>query len=162
MVIIVMGVSGCGKTTVGRLLARRLGWRFLDADAYHSEANVAKMSQGIPLTEEDRREWLATLRRAIVEQLQRGEPAVLACSALTRRARQMLRAGDEAVRFVYLAGSAELIRRRMEEREHFMPPTLLESQMATLEEPDTQEALRCEIAEAPEQIVQAVVRAWDL
>lgn len=156
MVVIVMGVSGCGKTTVGKGLAERLGWVFLDADAYHSAENVAKMSRGVPLTEADRKTWLEALRAQIAEQLDRGESAVLACSALTEAARQILRVDAERVRFVHLEGSYELIRRRMQVREdHFMPAGLLDSQFATLEPPT--DAVAVSIDAPPDAIVERIV-----
>lgn len=157
MIIIVMGVSGSGKSTVGRQLAQRLGWTFLDADDYHSPENVAKMSRGEPLTEDDRRDWLAALRQEIADHVRRDDSAVLACSALTRRARKTLHVDPQAVRFVFLEGNAELIRGRMEAREHFMPPQLLASQMATLEEPGAEEAIRCPIDQPPEVLVEQVI-----
>lgn len=135
MVILLMGVSGSGKTTVGHLLAVRLGWEFADADDYHPAANVEKMRSGIPLTDADRAPWLETLRALIEGWIARGKNAVLACSALKRAYRENLRVGPE-VQAVYLKGTSELLRRRLHERVgHFMTERMLESQLATLEEP---------------------------
>lgn len=133
---VVMGVSGSGKTTVGGLVARRLGWVFADADTFHPEANIAKMAAGIPLSDEDRMPWLVALRALIDEHLASGRSLVLACSALKRQYRRVLADGSERVTFVYLKGSRELILRRMSERSgHYMQPELLDSQFEALEEP---------------------------
>jgi len=136
--IVVMGVSGCGKSTVGRALADVLGWDFLDADDFHPSANVRKMAAGIPLTDGDRAPWLEILRGALAERLQQGTGVVLACSALCRRYRDILRqAGD--VRFAHLrVERAELAARLAGRQGHFFATALLDSQLATLEplEPD--------------------------
>lgn len=130
-----MGVCGCGKTTVGEALAREIGCRFLDADDFHPQANVDKMAGGIPLTDEDRWPWLDIIVRELAQILARGEHAVLACSALKEAYRERLkRAGD--VRIVYLKGDQATIAARLASRQHkYMPPTLLPSQFAALEEP---------------------------
>ena len=130
-----MGVSGCGKSTVGEALARDAGCRFLDADDYHPPHNVAKMADGVPLTDEDRWPWLDTIASELAQILASGENAVLACSALKESYRQRLkRAGD--VRIVYLKGDQATIAARLSLRQHkYMPPTLLPSQFAALEEP---------------------------
>lgn len=134
-VVILMGVSGSGKTTVGLALARRLGWDFADADDFHPPANVAKMSGGVPLDEHDREPWLGALRALIDAQLGAGTSTVLACSALRARYREMLR--RESVHFVYLKGDTRKIQERLEARTgHYMKAGLLESQYATLEEPE--------------------------
>ena len=127
MIILVMGVSGSGKSTVGREVARRLGWRFIEADDFHSPTSVAKMQRGEPLTDEDREPWLAALAAEVAAVEERGEDAVLACSALKHRYRQALLASANDYLVVYLRGSFDLVERRMEEREHFMPAALLES-----------------------------------
>jgi gluconokinase len=145
-VIVVMGVSGSGKTTVGRALADAIGAEFHDADDYHPPVNVAKMRSGIPLTEADREPWLHTLRDAIDAWLAAGSAAVLACSALTLRSRSLLGTRRDGVRLVFLRGSREVIAARMREREHFMPVDLLESQLATLEPPSVDEALTLDAA----------------
>jgi gluconokinase len=135
LVVVLMGVTGVGKTTVGRLVAQDLGWTFLDADDFHSPANVAKMRSGTPLTDADREPWLASLRAEIEARLARGESAVLACSALRQAYRDRLHA-REAVLFVQLQGDASLIRERLLARSgHYMDPDLLASQFAALEDP---------------------------
>ncbi len=154
--IIVMGVSGSGKTTVGKLLAHELGWVFHDGDDYHSARNVSKMRDGIPLTDEDRAAWLRTLASLISESLDHATPGVLACSALKQRYRDLLRVDRERVRFVYLKGSAALISARMHERAgHFMPPELLQSQLELLEEPEN--ALTVDIQLSPDEIVACII-----
>jgi len=135
MIILLMGVTGAGKTTVGRALAERLRWRVADADDYHSAANIARMHAGIPLTDEDRAPWLASLRDAIVEWIRRGDNVVLACSALKASYRDMLLVGPE-VKLVYLRASMSLIAARVAARTgSYMNPQLVPSQFATLEEP---------------------------
>ncbi|MGA7291795.1 MAG: gluconokinase [Terriglobales bacterium] len=154
MVILLMGVSGSGKTTVGHLLAVRLGWEFADADDYHPAANVEKMRSGIPLTDADRAPWLETLRALIEGWIARGKNAVLACSALKRAYRENLRVGPE-VQAVYLKGTSELLRRRLHERVgHFMTERMLESQLATLEEP--RDAVAVEVNCSPAEIVNEI------
>ncbi len=128
-----MGVSGSGKTTIGRALASRLGWQFHDADDHHPASNVEKMRQGIPLTDADRGPWLASLRKIIDASIESHEPGILACSALKQRYRDTLT--RPGVRFIYLRGDLASIRARMEGRQHFMPVKLLESQFLALEEP---------------------------
>lgn len=153
MIVVVMGVSGCGKTTIGERLAERHGWRFLDADRYHSAANIAKMGAGIPLQDEDRWPWLDTLNAMLREAASGG--AVLACSALKQRYRDRIAQGLEGVRWVYLKGDFELIRGRLEARKgHYMKAGLLQSQFATLEEPT--DAITVDIAPTPDQIVAEI------
>ncbi len=135
MIIVLMGVSGAGKTTVGCALAQNLSWRFADADDFHSAANVAKMHAGIPLTDEDRAPWLQSLREAIAGWLACGENVVLACSALKASYRDILQV-DSQVKFVYLHASFDLIAGRLALRQgHYMNPHLLRSQFEALEEP---------------------------
>lgn len=154
MVLVIMGVVGSGKTTVGRLLAKQLGWEFADADDYHSSANIEKIRHGIALTDADRAPWLERLRAEIARWISTGENAVLACSALKRSYRDELRAGVE-VEFVYLYGSVEVIEQRLRERHgHFADDKILASQFADLEEPET--GLCVSIAQAPEQIVAEI------
>lgn len=130
-VLIVMGVAGCGKTTVAHVLAGRLGWTFAEADDFHPAANVAKMSSGIPLTDDDRWPWLRDIRSWIDAN---PGSAVITCSALRRSYRDLLRGADARVRFVHLHGTVEELSRRLSSRiGHFMPPAMLESQLATLE-----------------------------
>jgi gluconokinase len=133
MIVIIMGVSGCGKSTIGRPLAERLGYPFLDADEFHPPGNVAKMAAGIPLTDADRQPWLELLNAKLRAQ----DNAVLACSALKESYRRTLSQGLADCRLVHLRGSIELIRARLQERQHrYMPASLLESQFAALEPPD--------------------------
>src|SRR5215510_9080544 len=137
--IIIFGVSGAGKTTVGKLLARQLGWQFLEADDFHSAANIEKMRSGRPLTDEDRWPWLDCLREQIKRLLAAGENAVLACSALKRAYRDRLRVSDE-VKFVFLRGDYALVEKQLRSRRrHFMNPDLLQSQFDDLEEPQADE-----------------------
>jgi gluconokinase len=154
VIVVVMGVSGSGKSTVGRLLASRLQVPFLDADEYHPPANVAKMAAGTPLTDEDRRPWLELLNRKLLEH----EGAVLACSALKARYRQALARGVADCRFAHLRGSAELIRARLAERKHrYMPASLLESQFAALEPPH--DAIDVDVAQPPERCAETILAA---
>jgi carbohydrate kinase (thermoresistant glucokinase family) len=138
MVIIIMGVSGCGKTTVGRELQSLLKWDFYDADDYHPQENVEKMSSGIPLTDEDRKPWLEGLSKEIAEWNTGGGNAILACSALKGVYRDMLGVNDESVTTVFLKGDFDLLADRLRNRKgHYMPPDLLHSQLDTLEEPES-------------------------
>jgi len=135
--IVVMGVSGCGKSTVGRLLADRMGFRFLDADDYHPDANVAKMQSGQPLSDADRAPWLERLVALLEETTADGRGVVMACSALKARYRRKLSSGAVIPRFVFLDGAKDLIAGRMAARPgHFMPVGLLDSQFAALEVPN--------------------------
>jgi len=155
MIVIVMGVAGSGKSTIGQLLADRLGWPFYDGDDLHPAANVEKMRAGIPLTDEDRSGWLSALADVIAEHLRQNQSAVIACSALRQNYRDKLHV-DDNVRFVYLRGSYNLIEARLRQRTgHYMPPDLLVSQFATLEEP--QDALTFDVSQPPEQIVAEIV-----
>ena len=146
MIVVVMGVSGCGKTAVGQALAADLGWPFFDGDDFHPEANVAKMAAGTPLTDADRWPWLDRLASEMAAVNERGANAVFACSALKQAYRDRFgRAGD--VRFVHLKGEAATIAARMAARSHrYMPPSLLASQFATLEEPE--EAIVVDVRDA--------------
>jgi gluconokinase len=154
MIAIVMGVTGSGKTSVGRLLAQQLGWEFADADDFHPSANVEKIARGIPLTDEDRAPWLERLRIQITNWIANGQNAVLACSALKRTYRQELSVGPE-VRFAYLKGSPELIAQRLRlRRGHFADEKILASQFADLEEPET--AVTVDISQIPEKIVAQI------
>lgn len=150
--VIVMGVSGSGKTTIGAALAGRLGWAFADADDYHPAANREKMSRGIPLTDEDRAPWLLTLHELIAEHVRQERPLVLACSALKERYRRTLIGELPGVRVVFAQGSRELIAERMSARQHFMPVALLDSQLAALEPPE--DALTADIRQPLEEIVR--------
>jgi len=155
--IIVFGVSGAGKTTVGKLLAQELGWQFLEADDFHSAANIVKMRSGRPLTDEDRWPWLDRLRDQIEQLLSAGENAVLACSALKRAYRDRLRVSDE-VKFVFLRGDYALVEKQLRSRRgHFMNAGLLQSQFDELEEPQADErAITVALGRAPEEIVEEI------
>jgi gluconokinase len=158
MVVIVMGVSGAGKTTVGQTLAESLGWRFVDADDLHPKANVVKMAAGVPLTDEDRWPWLQVLREVVLEALARGEDLVLVCSALKRSYRALLDVDPARMRWVYLDAPREVLARRLSQRHgHFMPPSLLDSQLATLEVPE--DALRVDVSPPPEAVVRSIREA---
>lgn len=152
MIVVVMGVSGAGKTTIGGALARRLGWRFIDADDYHPPENVAKMAAGTPLADEDRWPWLDKLNRMLKKQ----GNAVVACSALKEAYRERLTDGLASLRIVYLHGTPELIRSRMKARPHrYMPASLLDSQFAALEPPA--HAIAIDVAAEPSVCVAAIV-----
>lgn len=162
MIIIVMGVSGSGKSRIGALLAERLGCSFADGDAFHSSANREKMAAGIGLTDADRGPWLAAIRDAIKARLLAGETAVFACSSLKRAYRDLLRSAAPGadIKFVYLQGSPDLLRVRLSTRgAHFFDASLLQSQLDTLEAPDDEEALTCAIDLTPATIVDSVV-SW--
>lgn len=156
-VLVVMGVSGTGKTTVAEILAEQLGWSTGEGDDLHPEANVAKMAQGIPLTDEDRWPWLDTVAGWIRERLERGESGVVTCSALKRSYRDRLRM--PGVRFVHLAGPRQLLVERMAARKgHYMPLSLLDSQLATLEVPGADEdVITASVFRAPEAIARDVL-----
>lgn len=157
--IIVMGVSGSGKSSVGRALAVELGWDFYDADDFHPPANVEKMSKGIPLDDSDRAPWLDSLHQLITSSINENKPGVLACSALKEKYRAHLTGGNESVRFVYLKGSYELILQRMSQRaEHFMGPAMLWSQFEALEEPA--DAFIVDISKSVGEIVREVKSAF--
>jgi gluconokinase len=161
MIVVLMGVSGSGKTAVGEALAARLGWHFEDADTFHSAANVEKMRRGIALTDDDREPWIRAVSRAIHDWSGTGRNVVLACSALRKRHREILRAGadDGLVRLVYLRGSYDEIDRRLRRRAgHFMPESLLRSQFDALEAPDATEALIVDVDPPIPEIVDSIVR----
>jgi len=157
--LVVMGVSGSGKSTVGQGLATALGWDFRDGDSFHPPANVAKMRSGAPLTDDDRWPWLDAIGGHVAELERTGGHVVIACSALKRVYRDRLRASGARLRFVHLDGSFELVDARMRaRRDHFMPASLLESQFATLEPPAADEnALTVPIEEDPGAIVAAIL-----
>lgn len=155
-----MGVSGCGKTTVGRILAERLGVPFQEGDALHPSANVAKMAGGIPLTDEDRRPWLDTVATWIDDRRRAGTGGVIACSALKRAYRRVIIGDRPDVRLVHLRGDRETLAARLAARRgHFMPASLLDSQLATLEQPTVDErAITVGIDSSAEEIVETIVR----
>lgn len=155
MVVVLMGVSGAGKSTTGRLLADQMGWGFRDADDLHSHANKAKMASGVALTDADRAPWLANIRDLIATSLARNTNLVLACSALKQSYRDRLGIDPARVKIVYLKGSRELIGARIADRKfHFMNKDLLDSQFETLEEP--RDGIVVDVAAAPESIVADV------
>ena len=159
--VIVMGVSGSGKTSVGRSLAEKLGWDFYDADDFHPPANVAKMASGTPLDDSDRAPWLAVLHDLISSSLKADRPGVLACSALKERYRQQLMDGNQGVQIVYLKGSYDLIWSRMEKRtDHYMKPHMLKSQFDALEEPAN--AFTIDIAMSLDEIVQEIISSLSI
>ena len=157
MVIIIFGVSGAGKTTVGELLARELGWHFHEADDFHSPAHIEKMRRGVPLTDDDRSPWLENLRELIKRCVAANENAVLACSALKRVHRKHLRVSAE-VTLVFLRGDYALVAEQLRHRRgHFMNPALLRSQFADLEEPrPEEEVLTIELGQPPHQVVEEI------
>jgi gluconokinase len=158
IVVVLMGVSGTGKTAVGTRLAKALGGAFAEGDDYHPPANVAKMRSGTPLDDADRLPWLETLSRQIGAWLEQDRTVVLACSALKQRYREILKAGRPGVVFVHLKGDKALIRSRLEHRRgHYMPASLLDSQLAALEEPT--DAITVDVDATPEQIVAEIVKA---
>jgi carbohydrate kinase (thermoresistant glucokinase family) len=159
-VIVVMGVASSGKTSLGERLAERLGWPFRDADSFHPPENVAKMSSGTPLTDEDRKPWLAAIAAWIDDLRTNGGNGIVTCSALKRAYREVIVGDRPDVTLVYLRGSRELIGQRMAARQHhFMPPALLDSQFATLEEPGADEKpLVVQVEASKEVIVAQVVR----
>ena len=161
MIVILMGVSGVGKTTVGEFLARDTGWPLYDADDFHSPANIEKMRNGIALTDEDRWPWLDRLNGALREIDQRGGSALLACSALKQRYRDRLAQGLSDVRWVHLTGTFELIKQRIDARKgHYMTAKLLESQFAALEAPT--DAIVVDVGAEPQQLAGQVYAALGL
>jgi gluconokinase len=158
---IVMGVSGSGKSSVGKLLADSLGWDFYDADDFHPPENVAKMASGIPLDDSDRTPWLTALHDLISSSLKADRPGVLACSALKERYRQRLTDGNDGVQIVYLKGSYDLIWSRMETRtDHYMKPHMLKSQFDALEEPAN--ALTVDISASVDEIVREIISSMSI
>jgi len=159
--IVVMGVSGSGKTTVARLLAGRLGWRFAEADEFHSPANVAKMRGGVPLTDEDRAPWLAAIASYIDDAIASGKLAVVTCSALKRRYRDVIIGSRPGVALVYLKGDYDTIAKRIAARpHHYMPVSLLKSQFEALEEPaGPEEAIVVSVDLPPDEIVREILQA---
>jgi gluconokinase len=162
--VVVMGVSGSGKTTVARGIAEAMGWEFAEGDEFHSEANVAKMASGHPLTDEDRWPWLGSIGGWLSAHESAGRNAVVTCSALRRVYRDVLREGRPDVRFCHVEADAALIKDRLEHRSgHYMPPSLLPSQLATLEplQPD-EPGVAVSVAGTPEEIVERALRALEL
>ncbi len=164
LVIVLMGVSGCGKSTTGAALSRSLGWPFRDADSFHPPANVEKMSRGMPLTDEDRWPWLDAIAQWIGERCAAGEHGIVSCSALKRAYRDRILSLRSDVRLVYLKGEKGLIGQRLRGRKnHFMPASLLDSQFATLEEPGAEEgALIVSVAMSPRRVAGAIIERLGL
>ncbi len=162
MVILIMGVSGSGKTTIGEMLAQKQHWQFKDADDFHPQANKDKLHRGEALTDDDRRPWLQTLRHEIDEAIKANNNLILACSALKASYRQTLEADrPDLVKFVYLKGSFELIQQRLKERHgHFMNPDLLQSQFDDLEQPE--DAIVVNIEHSPEESVRQIEASLNL
>ncbi|HWW69467.1 MAG TPA: gluconokinase [Duganella sp.] len=156
---VVMGVSGCGKSTVGQALATARGVAFVEGDAFHPPANVAKMSAGLALNDDDRTDWLLALQAEVAEARQAGVGLVLSCSSLKRRYRDLLRAADPALRFAHLSGARELIADRMQARVgHYMPPSLLDSQFKDLQPLQADEAgITLAITAPPAQLVARIL-----
>jgi gluconokinase len=162
--VVVMGVCGCGKTTVARRISALTGFAFAEADEFHSEANVSKMQAGVPLTDEDRWPWLRSLADWMADRAAAGESTVIACSALRRGYRTVLSQGPPSVTFVHLDGSRDTIRRRLSARTgHYMPASLLDSQVATLEalQPD-EPGIVLDVEMAPDDLAHEAVRVIDL
>jgi gluconokinase len=161
MVIVLMGVAGSGKTSVGQLLAQRLGWQFRDADDFHPASNRAKMRRGVPLDDNDRRPWLHAVRALLVQFLAKGKNAIVACSALKESYRQALAGDSEEIKFVYLKGPLPLIAGRLAQRHgHFFDPALLRTQFDDLEEPHGVVAV--DITPPPEVIADSIIAALKL
>lgn len=154
MIIVLIGVTGSGKSTVGRLLARQLGWKFYEGDDLHPAANLQKMRRGLPLTDEDRKPWLKAIQNAIRAAIENRENGVIACSALKESYRNMLQVKGEVI-FIYLKANSPLIQQRLKKRTgHFMNPVLIQSQFDTLEEPN--QAVQIDAGLTPAEIVQLI------
>lgn len=162
--VIVMGVSGCGKSTVAALLAQQLGWAFVEGDSLHPPANVEKMSQGIPLTDADRLPWLQEIAQTIENWRATGQPGVVACSALRRHYREIIAGPALDIRFAYLQGDFQLIKQRLAMRQgHYMPVSLLESQFSVLEAPASDEpVITLDVEAQAEGLVADIIQMLDL
>ncbi len=161
MVIVLMGVAGSGKTTVGEELARLLDWTFCDADDFHSLHNREKMSRGMALNDSDRQPWLEAIRNSILRSISNKQNAIFACSALKKSYRRQLRVNAEEVKFVYLKGSPALLSQRVANRQgHFFAPSLLESQFYDLEEPT--DVLEVDVSSPPDAIARSIIAAFNL
>ena len=163
MIVLLMGPAGSGKTTIGKLLAAQLSWEFADGDDFHPPANITKMSQGIPLTDEDRLPWLKSIHEAMLQWLAQGKNAVVACSALKRSYRDLLgiQSDPKEIKLVYLKGTYDLLLERLHSRAgHYMKEQMLASQLADLEEPA--DAITIDIAPSPEEIVSTIRKSLGL
>ncbi|MFE5838848.1 gluconokinase [Arthrobacter sp. NPDC056493] len=165
--LVVMGVAGSGKSTIAAALSKHLGWACAEADEFHPQANIAKMSQGVPLQDEDRWPWLQEIQKWMTERARSRHSTVLTCSALKRTYRQLLSDAEGRVLFIHLHGEADVLSQRMQGREgHFMPPTLLPSQLATLEPLTAEElaagSLRLDITRSPEELIAEILAALQL
>ena len=161
MIIVLMGVSGSGKTTIGALLSEELQWDFFDGDDFHDSSNKEKMAAGIPLTDSDREAWLSTLRDLVIRLRRERKNGIIACSALKHSYRRYLMTDAEDVSLVYLKGDFEQIKKRLNDRKgHFMGESLLESQFSTLEEPD--DAIEVDITHTPAEIVSTIIKRQNL
>jgi carbohydrate kinase (thermoresistant glucokinase family) len=157
MIILLMGVCGTGKTTIGHALSEELSWPFFDPDSFHPPENIEKQRQGIPLTDEDRLPWLNNIHRKMAEISAQGESAIFGCSALKERYREILRRGISQFVIFHLCGDRELVRERVTKRKgHFMPASLVDSQYETLETP--KDAISLDIALPPQEIVQIILK----
>ncbi|MBX9690315.1 MAG: gluconokinase [Candidatus Obscuribacterales bacterium] len=158
MIIVVMGVAGCGKSTIAKTLARKLKIEFVDADSFHSQENIAKMSSGVSLSDEDRYPWLESLRTAISQWIKEERSVALACSALKAEYRRILNVDAEKLLFVYLKGNQRLFASRLARRKtHFMKENMLASQLETLEEPSEEEAMICDAGQPVINIVRSII-----
>jgi carbohydrate kinase (thermoresistant glucokinase family) len=161
MVLILIGPMGCGKTTIGKMLAEKISWSFFDGDDFHPRENVEKMRSGLPLNDEDRKTWLENLHGYIQRWRIEGRNTILACSALKQAYRDILGVDQQTVMTVYLKGSYELLRKRIEERKHpYMNKDLLKSQVSTMEEP--KDGLTVDISQTPEAAVQTIIESLEL
>lgn len=161
LVLIFMGVAGSGKTTAANLFAKETGAKFYEGDEFHSPESIQKMREGIPLTDGDRKKWLQALRNIIIRSLENNEFAVMTCSALKSKYREVLQGGDKRVRFVHLIGPRKVIEQRLRARRaHFMPATLLDSQLAILEPPADALTFSCE--KSPVEIVKLLIQIFGI